>query len=326
MSVCLATQTSGVADRAGRGRAPPGAGAILAVMTSSPSARVRRALAAAGAALVLAAIPATATAQTLPGFGPLLTPDQFSSTLRLPTPEQVGAALGLPAPPAPRPDCRVARCVVLSFDDGPRRETTPHLLDTLEREGVRATFFVIGHKLAGNEDLVQRMTRLGMDVENHTWDHPDLRRLPAPAVTDQISRTTDAITRATGTPPRYVRPPFGSWVPGVTPTAGLEPALWDVDTLDWKTLDPAAVARDALAGARPGAVILLHDIHPTTVAAVPAILEGLRARGLTPATLRDLHGVAPAPAPAAVPWPLPWPVPAAPDLGSADLPEWPPAS
>lgn len=277
-------------------------------MAKSPFSRALRTVVAAGATAMITLLPAPAAAQA--GPGPLPSPGRLSADLGVPTVDRLAADLGLPGAPAPasaprRPDCGVERCVALTFDDGPERATTMPLLDTLERKNARASFFVIGRKIAGNEDVLRRMTRLGMDVENHTWDHPDLRRLPADAVTAQIRRTTDAITRTTGVAPRYVRPPYGSWTPGVTPTAGLEPALWEVDTRDWESLDTARVVRAALAGARPGAVILMHDVHPSTVAAVPAIIDGLRERGLTPVSLRDLRGVAPRPAAAPGPAPLP---------------------
>lgn len=186
-------------------------------------------------------------------------------------------------------DCAVENCVALTFDDGPRRHTTGPLLDLLAARGETATFFVVGRAIAGNEDLLVRMRDLGMEVENHTWNHPRLSQMAGPGVTDELRRTSQAITRATGVEPTFMRPPYGDWTPGVTPTAGLVPMLWDVDSLDWRHRDSREVTRRVLDQVRPGAVILLHDIHPTTVGAVPGILDGLEQRGLTVATLRDLR-------------------------------------
>ena len=96
------------------------------------------------------------------------------------SPPNTASSTTLPAPPAeavPRPDCKVVPCVALTFDDGPDRVTTSRLLDLLEERHTPATFFVLGHRIAGNEDLLHRMVQLGMGVENHTWDHPNLTPL-----------------------------------------------------------------------------------------------------------------------------------------------------
>lgn len=198
-----------------------------------------------------------------------------------------GSAAPGPAGRTP-PDCTVVACVALTFDDGPDRQTTPTLLDILEQRGVPATFFVLGQRIGGNEDILHRMAGLGMEVANHTWDHPDLTTLPADAVADQVVRTSDEITRATGQPPTYFRPPGGAWVPGTVPPGELTLTMWDVDPLDWLHRDPATVAHDTLAEVGPGDIVLLHDIHPTTVEAVPRILDGLAERGLVPVTLAEL--------------------------------------
>lgn len=198
----------------------------------------------------------------------------------------------LPAPPAeavPRPDCRAVHCVALTFDDGPDRVTTSRLLDLLEERRTPATFFVLGYRIAGNEDLLHRMVHLGMGVENHTWDHPNLTHLTHDAVVDQIRRTNDEIVRATGRHPEHIRPPGGNWIPGVTPTDGLALTTWDVDPRDWFHRHRASVVQNTLSAVRPGSVVLLHDIHPSTIDAVPGILDGLKSRGLVPATLRDLN-------------------------------------
>lgn len=186
------------------------------------------------------------------------------------------------------PDCTVVACVALTFDDGPDRATTPALLDILEQRGTPATFFVLGQRISGNEDILQRMVGLGMDVANHSWDHPDLTTLPADAVTDQIVRTTDEIARATGQPPTHFRPPGGNWVPGTVPPGDLTVTMWDVDPMDWLHRDATTVVDNTLAGIGPGDIVLLHDIHPTTVEAVPRILDGLDERGLVPVTLAEL--------------------------------------
>ncbi|MGW8592189.1 polysaccharide deacetylase family protein [Dietzia sp. NPDC055877] len=210
------------------------------------------------------------------------------------------ASSDIPLPPEiaaiveePRPDCTVLKCAVLTFDDGPDRHTTPALLDVLESRGVPANFFVLGTLIAGNEDIVLRMQRLGMGVENHTWDHPDLTMLSPAGVTDQLARTNQELSRVLGYTPRYMRPPYGAWTPGYTPTHGMRPVLWEVDPQDWLYRNSATVVQHVEGQVAPGDVILLHDIHRSSVDAVPGIIDSLHGRGYTFVTLDDLFEARP---------------------------------
>lgn len=193
----------------------------------------------------------------------------------------------------PGPDCAVLKCVSLTFDDGPDRYSTPALLDILESRGVKANFFVLGSLIAGNEDIILRMQRLGMGVENHTWNHPDLSALSPAAVTDQLARTNAELHRVLGYTPKYMRPPYGAWTPGYTPTLGMHPVLWEVDPQDWLYRNSATVTQNVVNLVGPGDVILLHDIHQTSVDAVPAIIDSLHERGYTFVTLDDLYATRP---------------------------------
>ena len=222
----------------------------------------------------------------------------------------------------PGPDCAVLQCVVLTFDDGPDPHSTPALLDILESRGVTANFFVLGSLVQGNEDIILRMHRLGMGVENHTWDHPNLAAMSPAAVTDQLARTNSEINRVLGYTPKYMRPPYGAWTPGVTPTHGMHPVLWEVDPQDWLYRNSATVTQNVLDLTGPGDVILLHDIHQTSVDAVPMIIDSLRESGYTFATLDDLYATRPgchvdqyctAPVPSRTPRPPPpWRRPSSP--------------
>lgn len=191
--------------------------------------------------------------------------------------------------PPPGPDCARVHCVALTFDDGPDRYSTPALLDILEARDVPATFFVLGHAIAGNEDIIRRMARLGMAVENHTWDHSNLAGLSAAGVLDQLTRTDAEIHRVTGEQPRYMRPPFGAWTPGSTPTGGMRPVLWEVDPQDWLYRNSTVVTQNVVNRAGPGDIILLHDIHQTSVDAIPSIIDGLEQRGFTFVLLDDIY-------------------------------------
>lgn len=203
------------------------------------------------------------------------------------TPSAVRSAV-----PRPGVDCAVARCVALTFDDGPGPDTGT-LLDELAARDVPATFFVVGRQVQAYPDLVAREHAEGHVVGNHTWSHPDLRTLGPDQVADELDRTARAVADATGQPPVLVRPPYGAvddQVLSVLAGRGETAVLWDVDTEDWKNRDATETTRRALDGAHPGAILLMHDVHPSTVQAVPGLVDQLRAQGYTLVTVPELLG------------------------------------
>ncbi|MGW0709545.1 polysaccharide deacetylase family protein [Streptomyces sp. NPDC002643] len=188
----------------------------------------------------------------------------------------------LPLPKAPPPadsdvDCAQAKCVALTFDDGPGPDTA-RLLDTLSAGDAHATFFVVGQNAAAHPDLLRAMADAGHEIGNHSWNHADLTQ-PDVSVSDQISRTNAAIKAATGAGPTLMRPPYGALNDQVKKAAGLPIVLWNVDTLDWKNRDSAKVADAALGAVEAGDIVLMHDIHATSVDAVPSILNTLTSQG-----------------------------------------------
>jgi peptidoglycan-N-acetylglucosamine deacetylase len=170
------------------------------------------------------------------------------------------------------------RTVALTFDDGPHPELTPLLLDMLAQEGVPASFFVIGSCAARSPDIVRRAFHAGHEIGNHSWTHPFLTRIPAARAAEEIARTDALLHGLTGELPNTVRPPYGAMNAEVEDLALPRPMLlWDVDTNDWRTRDTHAVERAATGGG--GGIVLMHDIHSTTVAAVPAIIRDYKSRG-----------------------------------------------
>jgi peptidoglycan-N-acetylglucosamine deacetylase len=191
---------------------------------------------------------------------------------------------------------RHGRYVALTFDDGPSRYT-PRVLRLLRRARARATFFVIGSRAAARPDLVRAESLLGA-VGNHTWTHPRLASLARRDVIRQLLRTQAAIVRATGgVRPILFRPPYGVGTPAETAAVhalGLVDVRWSADSLDSRPgANAGRVVRNVTAELRPGAIVLLHDIYPWTVAALPRILRALRARGLTPVTIPELVALDP---------------------------------
>ncbi|WEO99855.1 polysaccharide deacetylase family protein [Streptomyces sp. FXJ1.172] len=192
--------------------------------------------------------------------------------------------------PDHRVDCRVSRCVALTFDDGPTQYTAP-ILDTLQREHVPATFFLIGpHALRYRADTL-REYRSGDAIGDHTVTHPHLTRLPLARIEDEIRTAARQIASVTGQRPTLFRPPFGAWDARVRKAAGAEGMaviMWSVAARDWKFHEPPVIAHRVLSLVRPGAIVVLHDRYATTPPAVPHIVRALRARGYHLVTVPQL--------------------------------------
>lgn len=185
------------------------------------------------------------------------------------------------------PDCLKVKCVALTFDDGPGA-STGRLLDILAEKRVHATFFVLGKQVRLHPDLVQRAVEDGHEIGDHTWDHKPLTSLPAPRILRQIDRTADEIENAAGIRPDVMRPPVGAINGSVAKLIGLPAILWSVDTRDWQHRDTEKVVDAVREQARAGAVVLMHDIYPATVDAVPRVIDQLRADGYALVTIREL--------------------------------------
>ncbi|MFB8176978.1 polysaccharide deacetylase family protein [Streptomyces sp. NPDC055966] len=208
-------------------------------------------------------------------------------------------SVGMAAPvaaagPAHRVDCRVTRCVALTFDDGPTPYTAP-ILDTLQRAHVPATFFLIGpHALRYRADVL-REYHAGDAIGDHTVTHPHLTRLPLARIEYEIGIAARQIASVTGRRPTLFRPPFGAWDARVRAAAaaeGMSVIMWSVTARDWKFHDPPAIEHRVLSRVRPGAIVVLHDRYATTPPAVPTIVRALRARGYHLVTVPQLFGSA----------------------------------
>ncbi|MDW3848285.1 polysaccharide deacetylase family protein [Micromonospora sp. BRA006-A] len=181
--------------------------------------------------------------------------------------------------------------VALTFDDGPDPESTGHVLDVLAAHRVRATFFVLGAMLRRHPALGRRVAGDGHEIAVHGWTHDNLLlRGPARTVSD-LTRTYDLVTDVTGSPPRFLRPPYGVLTTAALLAARrlrLRPVLWSCWGRDWTATATAdTVTRTVLAGLDTGGTILLHDSSRTAapgawragLAALPRVLAECRRRG-----------------------------------------------
>jgi peptidoglycan/xylan/chitin deacetylase (PgdA/CDA1 family) len=179
---------------------------------------------------------------------------------------------------------RRRREVALTFDDGPG-PYTPRILAILERSHVPATFFEIGRQVPLFARFTRRALRDGFVIGDHTQAHPPLAALTPAQQLAQIVTAARSIEAAGGPPPRLFRPPYGSFdarTLEIVRRLRLVMVLWSVDTRDWARPGVARIVYTALSGARPGAIILMHDgggPRLQTVRALPLIIRGLRRRG-----------------------------------------------
>lgn len=181
--------------------------------------------------------------------------------------------------------------VAITMDDGPNPDTTNVMLDTLEENYAKATFFCLGQNAAYYPDTVKREYDLGMEVGTHTQSHKQLTTLSGSELTSEITQSVDAIQKATGVAPILMRPPYGAVNSEVLAEAkkqGLCAVNWSLDTEDWKTKNADDTYRMVMT-ATDGDVVLLHDIHEYNVAAVQRFVPDLIAEGFQLVTVSEMY-------------------------------------
>lgn len=188
--------------------------------------------------------------------------------------------------------------VALTFDDGPGPYTAK-IVDVLRKAHAHATFFVVGDRLQYWPKLARAESRVGA-VGNHTWSHAALTKLPSWLVWLQLVRTQAAVWSETGTRPVLFRTPYALHshrTDEISLHLGLLEVFWDVDAGDdVPDARPNRIVRAVERGLRPGAIVLLHDIHPWTLRALPRILSVIRHRHLRAVSVPELLAIDP-PAP-----------------------------
>lgn len=199
--------------------------------------------------------------------------------------------------PAPRKAtytaCNVDKpYIAITFDDGPHGALTPKLLDMLKERKIKATFFVVGTCAAEYPDIIKRIHDEGHELANHSWNHTNLAKLSTDGVRSQIQKTNDIVEKTTGVKMTLLRPPYGSFREAQRQWAvtemGMPSILWAVDPMDWRDRSSSLVRDRIVSNTKAGDIILCHDIHATTVNAMPSTLDQLTARGFQFVTCSEL--------------------------------------
>lgn len=188
--------------------------------------------------------------------------------------------------------------VALTFDDGPRADTTGRLLDGLLERGAAATFFVIGEQVPCNEALLQRMKAEGHQIGNHTYSHVRLLKADKDAVVEEVHKAETLLKEAVGEGDFWLRPPYGLIGSERAKLIKTPMIYWSVDPQDWKLLDKDKVVAAVMDAVQPGDIILLHDFYSTSVDAALEIVDRLQKEGYDFVTVEELfriQGVEPQP-------------------------------
>jgi peptidoglycan/xylan/chitin deacetylase (PgdA/CDA1 family) len=223
--------------------------------------------------------------------------------------------------------------IALTFDDGPNPPYTGEILSILQRYGIKASFFVMGSHAQTYPDLVKQEYQEGNIVGNHTWSHPYLPYLSQASIQWQYTTASHMLQHITGSYPNFFRPPYGALSPSALQYAnsmGLSVFIWNDDPEDWSMPGVKTIIAKVLAEASNGGIVLMHDgggDRSETVAALPTIIESLRARGYSFVTLKQLveHQQPTAvqtPVPQGTPPPSLKPTKVIPSMASASLPIW----
>ncbi len=183
------------------------------------------------------------------------------------------------------------KMVAITFDDGPREGNTERILEALDAVDGRATFFMVGTNVENYPDTVRAVAEQGSELANHSYNHPQLTTLGTSGAMEQINHTNQLIADATGVTPTIGRPPYGSIDADIINASGMEWFNWSVDTLDWKSRNADSVCDVIMQNVGDRDVILMHDIHDSTVEAAVRIIPWLHEQGYQLVTISELAEV-----------------------------------
>ena len=181
--------------------------------------------------------------------------------------------------------------IALTFDDGPRTSVTSRILDSLQANGGRATFFMVGSRVDSNADVIRRMAAQGCEVANHTYDHKYITKIGADGIRSQVGSTNQKIQAVCGVAPTLLRPPGGykdAASLAVLGSMGMPAVMWSIDTRDWQHKNSQKTIETVLSQVKDGDIILMHDIYDPTADAAVTLIPELTARGYQLVTVSEL--------------------------------------
>ncbi len=264
----------------GKNTDPSGGGAVTAAADkTTPSAEPEP--------TADAASTADPAAETSPTLVAAVTPETKPTQETTPTPDAE------PTPePTPTPEVDLSEhayyydpnldpskpIIALSFDDGPS-QYTQRIIDAIQKNGVKATFFMVGYQIDAYKDEVRAVYEAGCQVANHTLDHADLKKLSKEDIKKQVYDNEKKINNIVPVGEIIVRPPYGNVNDTVKSVIERPMFNWSVDSLDWKTRNADSIVAQIKADAKDGYIILMHDLYETTAEAAERIIPWLIEQG-----------------------------------------------
>jgi len=182
-------------------------------------------------------------------------------------------------------------CVALTFDDGPRRETTELLLDGLAQRGIHATFFVVGTRVEGQEDILLRMEAEGHQIGIHSQNHKILSELNTDGLCLEVGTLEQTLECLLGEREFMLRPPYGFVSNTLCRWAKMPIILWSVDPEDWSDHNVERQVAAVVDKVKDGDIILLHDIYYASVETALQAVDALMARGYRLVTVEELFAI-----------------------------------
>lgn len=177
--------------------------------------------------------------------------------------------------------------IALTFDDGPNHNTN-RVLDILEKYQVKATFFILGTNIKGNEKTIKRMKELGMEIGNHMYSHKLLTKLENDKIESELRQVDNLIFDIIKEYPTLIRPSYGSTNNRIRKIMDRPIITWNIDTLDWKNHNSKQIASKVINKADDGDIILMHDIYRATANSLEIIIPKLLDAGYQLVTVSEL--------------------------------------
>ena len=171
------------------------------------------------------------------------------------------------------------KLVAITFDDGPGYSKTEKLITELDKRDARVSFFMLGEIANKQKELVKKVYDYGHTIGSHTYDHKNLRKLGDEQLFFEVNYTNEILSGIIGEDIRFIRPPYGAYNTDILSKINMAFILWNVDTLDWKYRNAEKVRDYIVEHAEDGDIILLHDIHATSVDGAIMAIDILKNEG-----------------------------------------------
>lgn len=177
--------------------------------------------------------------------------------------------------------------VALTFDDGPYDRVTNRIVKVLAKHDSRATFFVVGNRVERYADTMKNAYNKGNQIATHTFDHGDLSKMKKKQIRRELKRAFRVMKKINGENPTMLRPPYGNVNDKMRQTIRIPMIYWNVDTEDWAGRNKDKIL-SRCKSIKDGDIVLMHDLYPSTAAAVEKLVPKLRKKGFQLVTVEEL--------------------------------------